>query len=646
MPYTVEQYKNVYESLKAKGRAEDAAKIQDAFRAEHPAAAAAYYARPQPIPGEAEAAPAPKQRSFAEQQARGLGLATRAMAPALAGAATGAAIGSVVPGVGTAIGGASGAIAGGMSPFLADLYALGKSKITGKQPEMYPSQALEQALTKIGLPQPESGLERGVVNVLGQIPGIYAPQTLARGLISGPAPVVTPTTATGRTLGLLAGPEAQTTGAAVRAAAMQGAQAIAGEVAAQNVPEGWGETARLLTELGAGAAGTWGPGATRETINAVRQSTTPRTERDRNIAVLQAAGVPLTPAMTMGGTVPAAVEHGLKNLPVSAGMAAKADEATQGGFTRALLRMAGIDANAATPETLRKAQEDFSDKFESTYGRLNGIVDAKNDENFIGNAYAEQRTLQDVAPEKVNDFANRSRDLIARMSGEIDPYKIQSALADLKVEADKSLASTESAERRFGKSLKNLREYALLSLEKAAARSGDEGLKDDIESLHRSYARFNSINSAMKNAPQESMNTGFIPVRQINNEAKKYADTRYMMSEDPWVELIRAASAVIPNPTKDSGTAARQYYRDLLTGKPVFSGLATVGTGAGLGAATGGEVVKNALVGAGLAATSAALPGEIARRWYNPIPAQGLRPTVALRQPVAGLLMNRPPEEE
>jgi hypothetical protein len=639
-----DEFRAEYELLLKEGKSVDRLKSQ--WRAAHPMDAAIYLSGPAPIPGEAEAAPAP-QRSLIEGQMRGAGLAARALGPATAGALTGAAIGSVIPGVGTALGGAAGALAGTLAPPAADLYTYAKSKITGKQPQMYPSQGLQQAMTKIGLPEPQGPWEQGAVNVISQIPSIYAPQTIARGLISGPAPAVSPASATGRTLGLLAGPETQTTGAALREAALQGTQAVAGEVAARNVPEEWGPTAQLAAELATGVVGTAGPGATRETLRAIQDVFPGRTpqvasERARNIAVLETAGIPLTPAMTMGGTVPAAVETGLKNLPLSANIAARADAATQEGFTKAVMRMAGIEDGLATPDNLTKAQENFGNKFESTYGKLSGALDAKSDNNFLGNLYAEERALRaDGEDALANRLSRYSKNLTSKMSGEIDPGQIQKELADIKTQGDKSLRSELSSERDFGQALLNIREHALIALENAAAKTGEEGLRDDIEALHRQYARFNSIKNAMKNAPQDALNTGYIPVQQIDREAKGYAGSRYMISNDPWVQLIRSARAIIPNTTKDSGTAARTYYQEMLTGKPIISGLLALGGAGGLGAATGVDVAK----AVGATAAGSLLPAEIARRWYSPIPPQGMRPVVAARQPVAGILTPRQEEE-
>lgn len=639
--YSPEQYVKKYEQLVSQNRSADAETIRSAFAKEHPAAAAQYFVKAAPIPGEAEATPA-QQRSLIDGQMRGAGLAARALGPAAAGALTGATIGSVIPGVGTALGGAAGALAGTLAPTAADLYTYAKSKITGEQPQMYPSQALQQAMTKIGLPEPQGPWEQGAVNVISQIPSIYAPQTIARGLISGPAPAVSPASATGRTLGLLAGPETQTTGAALREAALQGTQAVAGEMAARNVPEEWGTAAQLAAELATGVAGTAGPGATRETLRAIPgRAPQVASERARNIAVLEDAGIPLTPAMTMGGTVPAAIETGLKNLPLSANIAARADAATQEGFTKAVMRMAGIEDGLATPDNLTKAQENFGNMFESTYGKLSGVLDAKSDDNFIGNLYAEERSLRaDGEDALANRLSRYSKNLTSKMSGEIDPGQIQKELADIKAQGDKSLRSELSSERDFGQALLNIREHALIALENAAARTGEQGLRDYIEILHRQYARFSSIKNAMKNAPQDALNTGYIPVQQIDREVKGYVGSRYMISDDPWVQLIRSARAIIPNVTKDSGTAARTYYQEMLTGKPIISGLLALGGAGSLGAATGADVAK--VVGG--TAAGALIPAEIARRWYSQIPPQGLRPAIAARQPIAGILTPRQEE--
>ena len=100
-----------------------------------------------------------EQRAQQNPIARGLGLAARAVAPIGAGMAAGAAMGAPIAGVGAIPGALAGGAAAAFGMPAADLATAAWNRLTGSTAPV-PSQAVEDLLTRAGLPQPETGSER------------------------------------------------------------------------------------------------------------------------------------------------------------------------------------------------------------------------------------------------------------------------------------------------------------------------------------------------------------------------------------------------------------------------------------------------------------------------------------------------------
>jgi hypothetical protein len=350
--------------------------------------------------------------------------------------------------------------------------------------------------------------------------------------------------------------------------------------------------------------------------------------------------------MQTGNPVDVNLEAGLKTLPTSAMRAARAEDRTQAGFTGALMRLAGVDSPVATPEVLSAAQSRFGQEFDEIYDQLGGLIDAKSDDGFLANTFAVERELRGTQNINADRLARDRQRLTNAMSGEVDAGLIQRTLAKLNEDGWRYARSDDPETQEYGNALLQLREHAVDALDTAAARSGNEGLRDDLADLNRRYARFSAIVETMASARggQDKLNTGFIPPKAMEANARGFYRGRYALeSDDPWMNLVRAGAQVIPNPTPNSGTAQRQYYRDLLTAKIITPSAAIATLGGG------GAIAENptlSLLAGGSAAAGLGLPWEVARRWYRGTPPQGLRPVVVARQPIAGLLTAKSPEEE
>lgn len=172
-----------------------------------------------------------------ETAARGLGLWARAAAPIAAGAALGAAAGAPLLGVGAVPGAAAGALAAGTAPMLADPLVALYNMATGSNVTA-PSQAMEDLLTRYGLPAPITRNERLTqAGMRGAISGFGGAQAAARAAMSYPAGSATRSIL--QTLGTAPGGQAAAGGAAT----------TAGQYVAE---EGGGPGLQMGAALGAG----------------------------------------------------------------------------------------------------------------------------------------------------------------------------------------------------------------------------------------------------------------------------------------------------------------------------------------------------------------------------------------------------------
>jgi hypothetical protein len=170
--------------------------------------------------------PQPQPRTAGEEFVRGAGLATRGAAPVAAGA-----------GIGFALGGPPGALAGSLTLPLAEIVTQGANLIL---PQNYqipsPYGAVENVLTQLGLPVPETTSERMVQAAGGALGGTTAQLTTL------PSVARTATTEFGRGL---AGQMAQQPGRQLAAAAPSAA-------VSQKVGEDYGPIAGMLAGTATG----------------------------------------------------------------------------------------------------------------------------------------------------------------------------------------------------------------------------------------------------------------------------------------------------------------------------------------------------------------------------------------------------------
>lgn len=602
---------------------------QPAQRARNPETGAELYSdgtqwRPIPQPPQ----PAP---TTGESLARGAGLAARALGPMAAGAAMGAAAGAPLAGVGAIPGAIAGATAAGLAQPIADLAVSAWNAATGGRRPL-PSQATEQLMTAAGLPVPQPGAERVASTALRAgaeaMTGVGAARQLA-------AALPTPSVSRGVAETLATAPGMQTAAATTGATVTQG-----------------------LLDADVPAAVAVPAGVAASMLPAVRpQNVFPRMGgpvREENVTRLREAGVPLTPAQDLGNPSASVFESVMRYLPTSAPRVARAEDEQARAWTRAVNRQFGLDSDIATPEVLTAYQRQWGARADA----LEAATLLRPDETFareVGNMRSQyRRGLDDGMYRSFSDSLRRVEEFVAaRAQGaQIPGTNFRQIDSELGFAVDTAKSSADPTIRAYGQAMERLRDSFHGLLQRSAratpapasgAPSGapqlagpggqpllagpggganvpalpgaggqpaqtGEDLAQAWRDLNREYALFSRVREAMGSATgRDKLNTGFIPPAALaQTERASLGPEAFATSRDPFTSLVRAGSAILPNPTPNSGTAQRTFAQDLLTGARRGAPVAAAG---GAAQAAGLSLIDPAL--------ALGLPYGVSRLWYG-----------------------------
>jgi hypothetical protein len=588
-----------------------------------------------PVPTAPQPAP-----TVAQSAARGAGLAARNFADIGAGAAAGAGIGALAGGVGAIPGALAGATAAALARPFSDLAVNAWNAATGGR-QATPSQAVEGLMDRAGVPRPATSAERivGTTTRAGveALSGAGAARAIA-GLPGAMAPAAGPSVGRGVAETLATGP---------------GGQAAAAATA--------GGTTQSLLEAGAPTEVAVPVGMAASMIPTLRpQNVFPARNppmREENLSILRRAGVPLTPAQELGNPSASVFEDVMRYLPTSAPRSAAAQDDAMRGYTRALLRQAGVDSDVATPDVLNAAQRAFGQRFDALEAatvlrpdqRFNAELGAMRQQYTRGLDESLYRAF-DGQLQRVQDFA------AARAQGaEMPGANYRVIVGELRTASNLAQNSDNPAIREYGKAMDRLRDSLEGLMERSAGRPpaaapgtqvavpgapraqlpavrGQGQQADDLaerwRELNREYALFSRVREAMGGAAggRDKINTGFIPPGAIAQaERASLGPEAYGMAQDPFTRLVRAGEAVLPNPTPNSGTAQRSFAQNLLTGART-----SAAPTAALGAGGGGAAAAGMLDPVTGLAMSLGIPYAASRLWYG-------RPLTMERQGILGL---------
>ena len=547
------------------------------------------------VPVPAAAAP---ERSAGESLARGTGLAARSLGPIIAGAGAGAAGGALIGGVGAIPGAIAGATAAAIAEPLSNAAVSAYNYFAGKN-QPTPSQAMDRAMTQIGLPEPQTSGERLASTALRATADTMTGARTAR-MVADALPI---TSQVARPVmdTLAAAPNQQIVSSALGSSAAQGAiEAGAHPLAALAL----GGTAGSLPFLA--RPQNFLPNMSSE----VRQG---------NVKTLQDAGIPITPAQELYNPFASIMESVMRYLPTSAPKVAAVEDKQMRAWTKTVNKQFGLDSEIATPEVLDAYQKAWGQRADT----LEKATALRPDDKFaqeLGNMRQQYtRGLDDTNFRLFEDKLNKVAEFVnARSQGaELPGQNFRVIDSELRAEINASKNSANAAEREYARALERLQAsfYGLMERSGKSTKLLPNGKPVDFDigeawkNLNRDYARFARVREAMGSASgTDKLNTGFIPPKALAQaERTSIGPETYATSSDPFTQLVRSGEAVIPNPTPNSGTAQRSFAQDLLTGGK--RGAPAVAAG-GAAQAAGISLVDPTL--------SLGVPWLVSKGWYAP----------------------------
>jgi hypothetical protein len=489
-------------------------------------------------------------------------------------------------GVGAIPGAVAGVGAYGFSQ-LADLLATG-----GKGQE-----AVERGLTAIGLPEPQTGPERvGVAGIRGVIgAGGTAAQALrsaenmrlARLLQREPQPAsvtenVLRATGAGPGTQAIAGGTGAATAQTAREVGLPEPVAIAAGVVggaspymsvggaqrtAQNVITSARNTATALQNRVSPPQ----PQRPRTTPTAPTAPMPPNEIRRGNVQRLENEGIPISPGQRSGAPLTQTMESTMAYLPGSTVQTARFQDLQQRAYTRALLRRAGIDSDVASQEVLREGRNRFNQAYD--YLEQNTRLMGGSEPLFNRLAQVESQYGQGFSDQMKRTFRTMRDDLLNWAAGTPRPGQTyQRMQEELSSEISKAGRSDAPGSERY--------QQALLGLRRGLTDLMEENTPPEIaqqwRQVNREYAIFKTIEEAMLDPAQKTINSGFINPRVIAREQKSQLPDEWTRGDpdvDSFTNLVKAGDGIIPDPIPNSGTAQRMFAQDLLTGGREMFGL-------------------------------------------------------------------------
>ncbi len=390
-------------------------------------------------------------------------------------------------------------------------------------------------------------------------------------------------------------------------AAQPGAQAVAGAVGG-----GVGQaTDNPLLGLGASLAVPFGAAAARRAVSPVINRLTPEAQRLAGVAHQE--GIQLTPGQQTGSRPLQTAESVLGTLPLSAGMAQTRQQAQRVALNRAVLRRAGIAADAATPDVLDAAHTRLGHEFQQLSGQTTVRFDRQlgQDLTDIANRY-----YQTLPVNQRPIFAHYLQDLqqtAANNRMTLPGAAYQLTRSRLGSQAKAAMQN----DPHFGNALHALQN----ALDDAAGRAIPHQLQDRWQDARRQYGNLRIIEDAMA-SPSAEAASGNIPPALLWRGVKNQRGSAGMArGRGDLNDLSRVGQQFLKQQIPNSGTPERTQMTRWLTG-----GLPLTG------ALVGG--VPGAVAGMGAAALSALTPPAIqalmgtaaGRAWLTNQVAHGIGP--------------------
>lgn len=309
--------------------------------------------------------------------------------------------------------------------------------------------------------------------------------------------------------------------------------------------------------LGAGL-GAAAPAAISGVSRAISPIRSHLTEQGKKLASFYEANVGnLTPAQATGSPVVRWVEDTWARLPGSAGPQQRIIAGQQADYNRAWLNRAGIDAEAATPEVLANARNNyFKPAFEQL--RQQSVVDlGQQFDNDLTNVALKYRNR--LPSDQVPIF-NAKLDELRKLA---QPFPgVRNSLDGEQFVNIRSPIVDQIAENRGNEALQNALRGLKKALDAAEERSMGPQVRDARKALDKQYSIFRSIEDAVAKNPEGNIS----PTAIEKTIAPRFKGGAWAEGRTDSKELVDAGKAFL-RPLPSSGTAERQYMMQLMTGQ-------------------------------------------------------------------------------
>lgn len=382
-----------------------------------------------------------------------------------------------------------------------------------------------------------------------------------------------------------------------------------------------------LANAGVGALGGLGGTAAARGLGRLAQPITSGLSEAsaRAVDVLENAGVPLDLAQRTGSRFVGRMRNMAQDNPTTAGQQAAFKEVQGRGYNRAVLHTIGENADAATPEVLARADD-----------RIGAVFDGVAERNPVDYDDALQARLSHIETEARNQLDDTQFGVVRRQldnivdkaadnGGRLDGRAYQSIRTGLN-------QLSMGADQTRGHVARQIRE----AMEDALERSANP---QDLEALRHAriqYRRLKQIEPAV--STDEAGNISPSKLANTIGAKRNASQGKYGRGDQELVELAKAGKQILPEPTGNSGTAARVASQMMLP--------AMVGAAGGFGGDNGFDAGRALKFGLGAyaaprAASRALLP-NMASNYFagglgNPV-ARAMLQSPQNRAAIGGLL--------
>jgi len=279
---------------------------------------------------------------------------------------------------------------------------------------------------------------------------------------------------------------------------------------------------------------------------AINTSTAKGAERANNVAVMKQEGVPLSAGDVSGSKTIRWAESVAQDTPGAAGKAAAFRDNQAEKYVQAVLKKAGIDAKAATPEVMNKAFNRIGSDFDNAASAIQVPLARANQSG---------RMAFDPIVRRVRAVAD-DYERISQPSLRYDlPRKIADDLQDLATRAA-ARGAQDSASRQ---ALYDIQRALDTSAEAFLRRSTQPGMAQKAEQLRnarREYRNMIAIEKAALGAGEGAALGLFSPQQLAQAVKTAHGSRNYVTGKGDLVDLSHAGASLMAQ-LPNSGTPAR-----------------------------------------------------------------------------------------